>query len=62
MSGARRPASLAICLLAGAACQASQDDLSAVIASPTAVARETRLEKALADHDASIGRAAPRAQ
>ena len=62
MSGARRPASLAICLLAGAACPASQDDLSAVIASPTAVARETRLEKALADHDASIGRAAPLAE
>ena len=62
MSGARPTELLAACLLVGAGCQASQDDLSAVIASPTAVARATRLEKALADHDATVGRAAPLAQ
>jgi uncharacterized protein YjiK len=62
MTTARRAVFLAIGLLAGAACQASPDDLPAVIGSPAAVARETRLERALGDHDASIGRATPLAR
>jgi len=62
MTTAGRAAFLAIGVLAAAACQASPDDLPAVIGSPTAVAREARLEQVLAGHDASIGRATPLAQ
>ena len=61
MKSARCSALLAAGLL-GVACQASHDDLPAVISSPTAVARATRLEQALADHDTSIGDATPLAQ
>lgn len=63
MSGTRPTAWLAACLLVGAACQASHEDVAAIIASPTAVAREARLAKALAHPpDATVGRAAPLAQ
>ena len=62
MSSVRRTASLALGLFAAVACQAPKEDLPAVIGSPTAVERETRLEKALGDHDPTIGRTAPLAQ
>jgi hypothetical protein len=52
-------ASLGVCLLAASACEPPGDDLSAVIGSPTALAREARLEKALADRDSTVGRTAP---
>lgn len=53
MTAAWRAASLAGCLAAAAACQDTQGDLSALISSSTAVAREARLSAALADHDAA---------
>ena len=45
-----RRAALVICLLVATACQSSaKDGLPALMASSTAVARETRLERALHD-------------
>jgi uncharacterized protein YjiK len=60
MIGARRVGSLALCLFAAAACRASRDDLSAVMGSPTAVARAARLERARAD--STVARTAPLAR
>jgi uncharacterized protein YjiK len=54
-----RAALAAICLVAGTACQAAPDDLGALIAGPTAVARAARLAGALANHDSSSGRVEP---
>jgi uncharacterized protein YjiK len=54
-----RAALAAICLVAGTACRAAPDDLAALIASPTAVARAARLARELADHDSSSGRVEP---
>jgi uncharacterized protein YjiK len=51
MTATWRAASLAGCVLAATACQGSQGELSALISGSTAVARETRLRTALADHD-----------
>ena len=51
MNAAWRAASLAGCLCAATACQDSQGELSALISSSTAVAREARLKAALADGD-----------
>jgi uncharacterized protein YjiK len=51
MTAARRAASLALCLLATAACQRSPDDLATVKGDPVAVARERRLAGELASHD-----------
>ena len=53
MTAAWRTASLAGCLLAAAACQGSQGEASTLIASSTAVARETRLRSALTESDTS---------
>jgi uncharacterized protein YjiK len=47
-------ASLGLCLLAGSACHNRGNDLAELTHSQTAVARETRLEKALADHNAAV--------
>lgn len=49
MNAAWRAASLAGCLFTAAACQGSQGELSTLISSSTAVARETRLRATLAD-------------
>lgn len=62
MTGTRTAVSVAMCLLFGSACQASSDELSAIVGGPTAVARETRLQKELADHDTTIERGAPLAE
>jgi uncharacterized protein YjiK len=62
MNGARGAGLTAMCLLVAAACRGTQEDVAAVIGSPTAVAREARLEKALADHETGIAREAPLAQ
>jgi hypothetical protein len=62
MTGARVAASVAMCVLMGSGCQDSPDELSALIGSPTAVAREQRLEKALATHDTAVERGAPLAE
>lgn len=62
MTGVRRAASLAMCVLAATTCQAFQEDLPSVIDNPIAVARAARLDAALADHDSTIARAAPLAQ
>jgi uncharacterized protein YjiK len=51
MNAAWRAASLAGCLCAATACLDSQGELSALISSSTAVAREARLKAALADND-----------
>ena len=51
MNAAWRAASLAGCLCVATACQDSQGELSSLISSSTAVARETRLKAALVDHD-----------
>jgi uncharacterized protein YjiK len=48
MTNALRAASLGVCLLAGGACQRVPDDASALLRGPTAVAREARLQAALA--------------
>lgn len=61
MTRARRRASLAMFLLAAAACQRSDDDLPSVDRSPTALARQVRLEHSLADKD-SAGHDAPLAR
>jgi uncharacterized protein YjiK len=60
MTAAWRAASLAGCLAAAAACQDTQGDLSALISSSTAVAREARLSAALADHDTATDTTAAR--
>lgn len=52
MTAARGTAWLGACLLAASACESR--DLSEVQHSPTAVAREQRLEKALANHNATL--------
>jgi uncharacterized protein YjiK len=62
MTGARFAASLAMCVLVGAACEARPDELSALIGSPAAIAREQRLDRELADHDPAVGRGAPLAE
>ena len=53
MNRTRHPASLAMFLLAVAACQRSDEDLPSVDRSPTALAREVRLEHVLADKDSA---------
>src|SRR5437016_9266243 len=50
MNAAWRAASLVGCLCATTACQDSQGELSSLISSSTAVAREARLKAVLADH------------
>jgi uncharacterized protein YjiK len=55
MTARRGVAWLSACVLAMPGCSAP--DLSAVKQSPTAVAREQRLEKALTDHNAALARA-----
>ena len=62
MTRTRTAASLAICLLVLSACQTSSHELSALIGSPTAVARERRLGKELADHDTTVEGGAPLAE
>lgn len=63
MAGARLTASLAMVLLATAACQSSKDDdLSIVDRTPTATARATRLQREMADHDSTAWRSAPLAR
>jgi uncharacterized protein YjiK len=52
MTTASRGAWLGVCLIAALGCQSR--DLSEVERSPTAVARERRLENALADHNAAL--------
>jgi uncharacterized protein YjiK len=52
MTAGRGGVWLSACLLAASAC--GTPDLSAVKRSPTAVAREQRLEKALADHNTTL--------
>jgi uncharacterized protein YjiK len=62
MTPAGRAALLGLGLIAATACQASRDDLPSVLGGPTAVARITRLENALADHDTGAGRETPLAR
>jgi uncharacterized protein YjiK len=62
MTRARIAASLAMCVLSGSACQGSPDELSALIGSPTAVARAQRMERRLADHDSAVERNSPLAE
>jgi uncharacterized protein YjiK len=62
MSAARRAAVLGLCLLAVSACQDSEDELSVLRASPAAVARASRLERALADPDSTVARSTPLAR
>jgi uncharacterized protein YjiK len=54
-------AALAVCLILASACQPANDELPALIGSSTAVARETRLQRGLADHDTAVA-GAPLAQ
>jgi uncharacterized protein YjiK len=51
MTRRRHVASLAICLLAAAACRQPRDDLATADTSAVAVARATRLQRALASND-----------
>jgi uncharacterized protein YjiK len=62
MNAARRTALWGVCLLAVSACETSEDELSALRASPAAVARESRLEKALANPDSAGARSTPLAR
>lgn len=62
MTRARHPASLAMFMLAAAACQNGSDDLATVDRSPVALAREVRLQRALADKDSTAWRDAPLAK
>src|SRR5688572_23063229 len=57
-----RMAVLALCVVAAASCRTYQDDLEAVAGSPTAIARATRLDQALAVQDTTGAREAPLAQ
>ena len=45
---------MVLCLVAGSACRKQGNELAELTHSPTAVARETRLEKALGDHNAAL--------
>ena len=54
MNAVWRAALLAGPLCLATACQDSQGELSALISSSTAVARETRLKAALTDHDTIV--------
>ncbi|HTE45308.1 MAG TPA: SdiA-regulated domain-containing protein [Gemmatimonadaceae bacterium] len=45
---------LGLCLVVGSACHNDGNDLARLKQSPAAVARETRLEKALGDHNAAL--------
>jgi uncharacterized protein YjiK len=56
MIAARRGAAVALALCAVSACKGADDRLSAVLASPTAAAREARLARALAAPDTGTDR------
>ena len=51
MTRVRRAATLAICLLAAAACRQARDDLAAADTSAVAISRATRLQRELASKD-----------
>lgn len=61
-AGDTRVASAALCLLAMAACRDAPESLSRILASPTAVAREARLERELTQPDTTVERAEPLAR
>jgi len=62
MTRACGAAAMVACLLVGSGCDVRRDDLSALIGSPVAVARETRLEKGLAKRGAIVADTVPLAE